>query len=148
MTCHPPSHLPAEAIRRESEPDDASGAAAPRALHGAADPLFRQVGTPAAAMVEPRWNRHRVSLLACQTEARRSKGQVSHAPAPPRPAGHPPPQAWRGTPSLAVGGSWPPSLWRWPIAAARRDYPVRHPKRTRTLFGSTISISPSRGAAR
>jgi hypothetical protein len=23
MTCHPSSHLPAEAIRRESEPDDA-----------------------------------------------------------------------------------------------------------------------------
>jgi hypothetical protein len=43
MTCHPPSHLPAEAIRRENEPD-APGAAAPRAPHSAADPLFRQAG--------------------------------------------------------------------------------------------------------
>ena len=36
MTCHPPDHLPPEAIRRENEPKDA-GPAAPRApRHGAA----------------------------------------------------------------------------------------------------------------
>jgi hypothetical protein len=44
MRCCPPSHLPPEAIRRENEPDDAPGAAAPRAPHGAADPLSRQAG--------------------------------------------------------------------------------------------------------
>jgi hypothetical protein len=31
MMCHPPDHLPAEAIRRESEADDARVPAAPRA---------------------------------------------------------------------------------------------------------------------
>jgi hypothetical protein len=44
MTCCPPSHLPPEAIRRESEPDDAPGAAAPRAPRDDTDPLFRQAG--------------------------------------------------------------------------------------------------------
>jgi hypothetical protein len=44
MTCHPPSHLSAEAIRRESEPDDAPGAADPRAPRDVADPVFRQAG--------------------------------------------------------------------------------------------------------
>jgi hypothetical protein len=39
MTCHPPDHLPADAIRRENEADDA-----PRAPDRDADPLFRQVG--------------------------------------------------------------------------------------------------------
>jgi hypothetical protein len=39
MRCCPPSHLPPEAIRRESEPDDA-----PRGLDRDADPLFRQAG--------------------------------------------------------------------------------------------------------
>ena len=36
MTCHPPLHLPAEAIRQEGE-----GGAVPRPD---ADPLFRQAG--------------------------------------------------------------------------------------------------------
>ena len=44
LTCHPPDHLPAEAIRREGEADGAPGPAAPRAPHGEADPLFRQAG--------------------------------------------------------------------------------------------------------
>jgi hypothetical protein len=40
MRCCPPSHLPPEAIRRESEPEDTPAA---RALRDA-DPLFRQAG--------------------------------------------------------------------------------------------------------
>jgi hypothetical protein len=43
MTCHPPVHLPADAIRREGEAD-VTGLGAPRASHRDADPLFRQVG--------------------------------------------------------------------------------------------------------
>jgi hypothetical protein len=39
MRCLPPDHLPSEAIRRESEADDA-----PRGLDRGADPLFRQAG--------------------------------------------------------------------------------------------------------
>jgi hypothetical protein len=39
LRCCPPSHLPPEAIRRESEPDDAT-----RAPARDADPLFRQAG--------------------------------------------------------------------------------------------------------
>jgi hypothetical protein len=39
MTCHPPDHLPAAAIRREGE-----GPEAPLASHPDADPLFRQAG--------------------------------------------------------------------------------------------------------
>ena len=41
MRCCPPAHLPPEAIRRESEPDDAPGTAAPRAPARDTDPLFR-----------------------------------------------------------------------------------------------------------
>jgi len=41
LTCHPPDHLPAEAIRRENAADDAMPAV-PGAPHHAADPLFRQ----------------------------------------------------------------------------------------------------------
>jgi hypothetical protein len=44
LTCHPPDHLPVEAIRREGEADDAPEPAAPRAPHHDADPLFRQAG--------------------------------------------------------------------------------------------------------
>jgi hypothetical protein len=39
LRCHPPSHLPPEAIRRENESDDA-----PRAPRDDTDPLFRQAG--------------------------------------------------------------------------------------------------------
>jgi hypothetical protein len=44
LTCHPPDHLAADAIRREGEADDASGPAAPRVPHDDTDPLFRQAG--------------------------------------------------------------------------------------------------------
>jgi hypothetical protein len=44
MTCHPPDHLPPEAVRRESEAEDAPVPAAPRAPAREADPLFRQAG--------------------------------------------------------------------------------------------------------
>jgi hypothetical protein len=44
LTCHPPDHLPPEAIRREGEADDAPGPAASRAPDRDADPLFRQAG--------------------------------------------------------------------------------------------------------
>jgi hypothetical protein len=44
LTCHPPDHLPAEAIRRENEADHAPGPAAPHTPHDDADPLFRQAG--------------------------------------------------------------------------------------------------------
>jgi hypothetical protein len=45
MTCHPPDHLPAGAIRREGEPEDAGPAAASQTrLRHDADPLFRQAG--------------------------------------------------------------------------------------------------------
>jgi polyribonucleotide nucleotidyltransferase len=43
MRCCPPNHLPPEAIRRESEPDDAAVPAA-RAPDRSVDPLFRQAG--------------------------------------------------------------------------------------------------------
>jgi hypothetical protein len=39
MRCLPPDHLPPEAIRRESEAEDA-----PRVPDRGADPLFRQAG--------------------------------------------------------------------------------------------------------
>ena len=44
MTCHPPDHLPREAIRRENEADDATVPTAPRAPDHNGDPLFRQAG--------------------------------------------------------------------------------------------------------
>jgi hypothetical protein len=44
MRCLPPDHLPPEAIRRESEPDDAPVPAAPHAPRNDTDPLFRQAG--------------------------------------------------------------------------------------------------------
>jgi hypothetical protein len=45
MTCLPPDHLPAEAIRRENEVEVAPVPAAPHAPHrDADDPLFRLAG--------------------------------------------------------------------------------------------------------
>ena len=44
MMCHPPDHLPPEAIRRENEVEVAPSPAAPRAPDRDADPLFRQAG--------------------------------------------------------------------------------------------------------
>jgi hypothetical protein len=42
--CHPPDHLAPEAIRRESEAEDAPMPAAPRRPRQNGDPLFRQTG--------------------------------------------------------------------------------------------------------
>jgi hypothetical protein len=44
LTCHPPDHLTAEAIRHENEAGDALAPAAPRASHAGDDPLCRQAG--------------------------------------------------------------------------------------------------------
>jgi hypothetical protein len=41
MMCHPPDHLPAEAIRRDGEVDGTSASAAPREPRHETDPLFR-----------------------------------------------------------------------------------------------------------
>jgi hypothetical protein len=42
--CHPPDHLPPEAIRREGEADDSSCACRARGSRQDADPLFQQAG--------------------------------------------------------------------------------------------------------
>lgn len=44
MLCHPPDHLPAEAIRREGEAEDALVPAAPARRCAARSPLFRLAG--------------------------------------------------------------------------------------------------------
>ena len=41
LTCHPPDHLPAEAIRRESEAEDAPGAASQVLGRDAGPPVGR-----------------------------------------------------------------------------------------------------------
>ena len=50
MLCHPPDHLPAEAIRREGEAEDALVPAAPASLRGA-EPAVPAGGHRAATII-------------------------------------------------------------------------------------------------